>query len=296
MPYLLFLGCCLVWSVSFLLMKKAVVGFSPLSVGAWRVAGGAAMLGWLCWRRGVYQRPTREQLGWISLVSLLGCGWPYAVQPLVVARQGSAFVALTVTLVPLFTITLSAIFLKVFPSRRQLIGVCGAFCFLALLLADGIRREIPVGDLALAGTVPACYAGSNILIRRKLSGLPSLWLTFLALSGTMAVLMPISWTVAAPVCESSRDWWLAAGALAVLGVLGTGLATYWFNTMIQTQGPLFAGMSTNLVPVGALVLGWYDSERVTLLQICGLVGILAMVILVQYGAAKPVQATAQADS
>lgn len=292
MPYLLFLGCCVVWSVSFLLMKKAVVGFSPLAVGAWRVAGGAAVLGWLCWRRRVAQQVSRTQLAWIALVSLLGCGWPYVIQPAVVARQGSAFVALTVSLVPLFTILLSALFLKIYPNGRQLVGVCGAFGCLALLLADGVAREIPAADILLACSVPACYSASNILIRRKLGGLSSLWLTFLALSGTVLLLWPAAQLVPAPVCDSARDWWWAVGSLAVLGILGTGLATYWFNTMIQTQGPLFAGMSTNLVPIGALLWGWWDSERVSLVQVGALLGILAMVILVQYGAARPMPARA----
>ncbi|HLQ43741.1 MAG TPA: hypothetical protein VK137_03350, partial [Planctomycetaceae bacterium] len=38
MAYVLFLLICLIWSGSFLLMKKATLVFSPVSVGAWRVA------------------------------------------------------------------------------------------------------------------------------------------------------------------------------------------------------------------------------------------------------------------
>ncbi|HUY93609.1 MAG TPA: hypothetical protein VMV10_33085 [Pirellulales bacterium] len=58
-----------------------------------------------------------------------------------------------------------------------------------------------------------------------------------------------------------------------------------FNKMVLDQGPLFAGMVTYLVPVGAMVWGWLDEERVTLLQGVALTGIFAMVALVQYGAA-----------
>ena len=50
MPYVSFLFICLVWGASFILMKKAGVWFSPAAIGAWRVIGGAAILGVVCWR------------------------------------------------------------------------------------------------------------------------------------------------------------------------------------------------------------------------------------------------------
>ena len=71
----------------------------------------------------------------------------------------------------------------------------------------------------------------------------------------------------------------------VHGVLGTGLAMFLFNVLIHGHGPLFAGMVTNLVPVGALLWGWSDGEKVTMTQVKALVGLLLMVTLVQYDAA-----------
>lgn len=285
MAYLQFLGCCLVWSVSFLLMKKAVAVFHPMDVGAWRVIGGATVLGLIIAFRATSFLPTRRQFGWLSVICLVGCCWPYAIQPLVVSRQGSAFVALTVSLVPLMTLTLSALFLKEYPTRRQAIGVVGAFVCLAMLLVEGLSRSVPLGDLALAFSVPLCYAGSNLLIRRKLTGLNSLPLTFLLMTGTSLVLFPLSLIVEGPADMPDDSVWWGIASLAALGIIGTGLATFWFNSMIQSRGALFAGMSTNLVPIGALLWGWWDSETVTQLQIVALTGIVAMVVLVQYDSA-----------
>ncbi|HBH52763.1 MAG TPA: hypothetical protein DDY91_12820 [Planctomycetaceae bacterium] len=281
MPYLLFAGCCLVWSVSFLLMKKAVLGFHPITVAAWRVIGGAVVLAFLCWQRGAWPRLNRSQAGWLGVVCLLGCGWPYAIQPEVVGRQGSAFVALAVSLVPLITILFSAIFLRVYPSSRQLLGVLAAFVCLGMLLLDGLHRSIPLSDLLLACSVPACYSAANIVIRRKLADMSSLGLTFLIMVVTSAVLSPLSLAQTNPSCESPRDWWLAVFCLGLLGTVGTGLATYWFNTMIQLEGPLFAGMSTNLVPIGALLWGWWDAEHISGRQVVALVGIVIAVAWVQ---------------
>ena len=77
--------------------------------------------------------------------------------------------------------------------------------------------------------------------------------------------------------------------------MGTGLATYWFNTMIQLEGPLFAGMSTNLVPIGALLWGWWDAEEISARQVLALVGIVISVVWVQAATyQRPVPAPPQA--
>ena len=78
---------------------------------------------------------------------------------------------------------------------------------------------------------------------------------------------------------------IATAACLVLGVLGTGFGAFAFTKMLQEQGPLFAGMVTYLIPTIALGWSWIDQERVTLLQLTALSGVLAMVALVQYGAA-----------
>jgi hypothetical protein len=46
----------------------------------------------------------------------------------------------------------------------------------------------------------------------------------------------------------------------------------------------------NRTPIGVLILGWADSERVTALQLIALAGVLACVIVVQWGAAAPLKA------
>ena len=52
----------------------------------------------------------------------------------------------------------------------------------------------------------------------------------------------------------------------------------------KKEGPLFAGMTTYVVPVLALVWGLFDHETITWDQLAAMAGALAMVTLVQ---AKP---------
>jgi drug/metabolite transporter (DMT)-like permease len=51
--------------------------------------------------------------------------------------------------------------------------------------------------------------------------------------------------------------------------------------LVQDRGPLFAGMVTYVVPVIALFWGWQTGESITLVQVLAMMGVLAMVALVQ---------------
>ncbi len=285
MPYAMFLFVCLVWSVSFMLMKKAALAFSPTEIGLWRVAAGAGtlVLFWAWKDRG--WRLRRRDAGPVLLVVLAGFAWPFCVQPWVIGRQGSAFMALVVSFVPLLTILISLAVLKVAPSRRQFLGVAGSLVCMAVLMQDGWRRNVPALDLALALTVPLGYAATNVVIRQRLTHVGSLSLTLLALTGSALVLAPVAALTASIARPTVAELRYAVAALAILSVVGTGVTTLVFNKLIRDHGPLFAGMTTNVVPAGAVLLGWLDAEQVTWQQLGALAGIVAMVTLVQFRAA-----------
>lgn len=288
MPYILFLLICAIWGSSFLLMKKAALVFGPISIGAWRVIGGAAVL-LLLW--GMQRRPwplRRKHLVPLTLVVLVGYAWPYSIQPYLVARHGSGFIGMTVSLVPLLTILVSVPMLGIYPKPRQLIGVIGGLLFIGLIFADGLQRSVPPFDLLLAVTVPLDYAVTNAFIRRNLADVPALALSASSLALTGLLLLPLGLSLPSERLNVSGDWSVALVSLITLGVIGTGLGNYMFNKLVLEHGPLFAGMVTYLIPLGALLWGWLDHERVTLLQMAALSGILAMVALVQVGAAQRV--------
>lgn len=267
-------------------MKKAGEVFSPFAVAWWRVFWGAVVLGGLCWRQGVLKWPQRRHWLPLIVVTILGCAAPYVVQPIVVNQQGSAFMAMNVSGVPLLTIVMSIPILGTYPSRRQFFGVCVALGCMGLMVRDGLDRAISLQTFALAFTVPLGYAITNISIRRWLHDVPSLWLTFVALAVSTVVLAPVAF-FPTKISPLETTWWIALTELMLLGVFGTGLATFWFNRLVQNQGPLFAGMTTNLVPVGAVLWGSMDREQISMRQIIALAGIIVAVACVQYRPQTP---------
>jgi drug/metabolite transporter (DMT)-like permease len=288
MPYLSFAFVCIVWGSSFILMKKGAVWFSPVSIGAWRLIAGAIVLALVGWQTRRPRVVSRRDLGPIAFIALFGFAWPFSVQPYLVARDGSAFIGMMVSFTPLLTIAASIPLLDIYPARRQLLGVLGPLGFMALLMFDGRDRGIPLADLGLGLTVPLCYAVTNTVIRRSLTHVPSLEISLLCLAMAGALLLPLSLTIPVErVSVASTDWAVALGSVLFLGIVGTGIGTLVFTRLIQDQGPLFAGMVTNLVPIGAVLWGWADEEPVTVPQMIALAGLVSMVTVVQLGAARP---------
>ncbi len=287
MAHVMFVAIVLIWSVSFLLMKKATVFFSPASVAAWRLIGGAVVVtGMWWWRHRILTVGWRHALA-ISFIVVFGFAAPFILQPFLVAKHGSAFVGMTVGFVPLLTLIVSIPMLGILPTVWQMFGVTGALGLLFLLFYDGLRRQIPTADFALAGTVPLGYAVSNVVIRRWLREVPAFELTTICLTLSAIVVLPLSvWQTAPPRSGTADGLIWSVLSLVALGIVGTGIAQVMFNRLIQERGPLFAGMISNLVPLGAVLWGWLDSERISPVQVGALIGISLMVLVVQLGSAS----------
>jgi drug/metabolite transporter (DMT)-like permease len=57
--------------------------------------------------------------------------------------------------------------------------------------------------------------------------------------------------------------------VAILGIVGTGIANISFYKLIQISSPVFASSVTYLIPIVALGWGIFDNERLTIFQIFG---------------------------
>lgn len=297
MPYVWFLVVCSIWGSSFILMKRAAECLSATAISAGRVGFGALVLGLILWRFGQPWKLRRADLWPLLGVILTGFVWPYTVQPWLIAKhQNSAFIGMTVAFAPLMILAVSTVFLGVRPTPRQVVGVGGALACLLLLVWEGWQQSLPLGDLFLAVSVPLTYALASVGIRKSLGHVPAVELTFACLAGSALLLLPIACVTPGPAYDAEASWALSWGSLVLLGVVGTGLATSLFNKLIIQQGPLFASMVTNLVPLGAMAWGWMDAETISVRQLVAIAGVLTMVAVVQYRAAVPERAAEVAAS
>lgn len=288
MHHLMFIAICLIWGSNFVLMKWAYTAFGPIGVAAGRVLGGAGVL-WLVWA--LLKRNGRGSLrglsrgDWLALMVpvLVGSIYPYAMQPYLIGKhQDSAFFGMMVGLVPLLTVVASVPLLRVLPTVRESAGVLLGLMCMGILFRDGGVRGIGGFDLLLAALVPTGYAISNTFIKRRLSGIPPVFMTAMILGLTSLVMTPIGFAAEGVKPVGGAALWQALLVLAWLGIIGTGIATVMFYHLIQTRGPLYAGMVTYLIPIGAVVWGWVDGETVTPAQLAALAGVFLAVAMVQW--------------
>jgi drug/metabolite transporter (DMT)-like permease len=292
MHHLMFIAICLIWGSNFILMKWAYVAFGPIGVASGRVLGGAGVL-WIVWA--LSNRETHggggrlNKTDWLALMVpvTIGSIYPYIMQPYLIGKhQDSAFFGMMVSLVPLLTIVASVPLLRILPTARQTGGVLIGLLCMGLLFRDGSVRGMSNWDLFFAALVPMSYAVSNTFIKRRLSQMPPLFMTAMILGLTSLVITPIGVVAEGVKPISGPALWEALMVLAWLGIIGTGIATVMFYRLIQTHGPLYAGMVTYVIPLGALAWGWFDDEAVTGTQLLALVGVFAAVAMVQWPSRK----------
>lgn len=289
LPHALFVVLSVIWGSNFVLMKKAGMAFGPVGIGAWRVFGGALVLGMIWWIQAhgpaAKSWPLRRRdWGPLWILALVSYAWPFVILPWLIQRHGGAFAGMMISLVPLLTILVSVPMLRIYPTRRETVAVLLGLCFFGLLVQDGLTREVQWFELLAGISVPLCYAIGNTYLKRRLSGIPSLVLSCAALALATVLLMPLALALPMEQIRVTDGFGIAVTALTTSSILATGIATFMFYKLIQDHGPLFAGMTAYLIPLGALIWGWVDHEQVTLTQTVALVGILGTVAWAQLGA------------
>ncbi len=296
MPYLSFLFICFVWGSSFILVDRAAHALGPVTIGMCRLLGGSLVLAiyWALTKQAV-QLKARD-FKHIFIVAALSNSLPFVVLPYVMTQADEhAYFGMMVALVPLVTILATIPMLGIWPTPRQLAGVLGGLVCMAGVVLDGSQRGISLSVLMLGLTVPITYGLGNTYIKWKLDHLHPLPLTVLFLGSGGLILFPLwCWPTAQAVAgiggpAQPSDWPLALVSISLLAVIGTGLTILMFIHLVKHQGPLFAGMVTYVIPLVALAWGQFDNEKLTTLQLAAMGGVLAMVALVQWGAANNVE-------
>jgi drug/metabolite transporter (DMT)-like permease len=288
--HLAFIFCCVVWGTSFILLERVTHVMGPVEIGIWRLFSGAAVVGFVWWLKREEYRFTRRDLAQLVFSALLFTTPPQVIQAYVLAQGfGHSFFGEMVAAIPLLTILVSVPMLGVRPTVRELFGVLGGLACIFLLVEEGMQRGMSPALLALTMIIPASAALSNTFIKWRLPHVPAAPLTTMILIVAGLALMPLqlsprlmaAWHIAPPTgAIVTTD---AILYLGLLGVVASGVSTMVFIWMVLKRGPLFAGMTTYVVPVLALLWGTLDHETISPAQMAAIAGVLAMVALVQTG-------------
>lgn len=259
----------LVWGSSFILIKKGLVGLTPLQLGSLRILFAALFLVLIGFKS--ISKIPGFKWKYIALTSLFGTFIPAYLFAIAQTEIDSSVSSILNSLTPLNTLILGAVFFRLHFKRTQIIGIVIGLAGSALLILNGAmhhpEQNYWYAILVLIASI--CYALNVNLIKKYLHDLSPLSITtgnFLVLSvPALAVLFASGFFDVVQQGQVQQS----VLYIIVLGVVGTGIANILFFKLIQMSTPVFATSVTYLIPVVAFCWGLLDQEMLTPVQFLG---------------------------
>jgi drug/metabolite transporter (DMT)-like permease len=273
----------LLWGSSFLWIKLALRGFTPVQIVLVRLALGALVLAPVALRGGNRFPTDRKVWGHLFVAALVANAIPYTLFGVGEETVDSGVAGVINATTPLWT-ALIAFLAGTDRTASWARGAGLALGFAGSLFIfspwESTNEIASWGGLAILGA-SASYGVSYVYMGRFLTnrGIPPLTLSASQLAaGTGWMLLALPLGGLAPV-----EWRLdAVTSLLILAVLGTGVAYVLNYRLIADEGPTVASTTTYLLPVVAVVLGaLVVNERVTVPMVAGMLLVLGGVALVQ---------------
>jgi drug/metabolite transporter (DMT)-like permease len=263
-----------IWGASFLFIAIGLESLEPGLITWLRVGLGAITLALL---PGSRVRLLPEDRSRMLALSIVWTGVPFTLFPLAEQHINSAVAGLLNGAVPMFT----ALFAVLFFSRRtngpQLLGLAVGFVGVVLIslpsLSESSSQALGVGLVLLA---TFCYGLATNLAAplQARYGARAVMARMLALATI--------WTLPFGVYSipDSRVELVPLVAVAVLGVIGTGLAYLLMGTLVGRVGPTRASFITYLIPSVSLFLGVvFKDDHVAALAIAGVILVIGGAVL-----------------
>jgi len=277
----------LVWGSTYFFIQKAVAGFPPFMLGALRfLLSGALMTIW-CIMKGekLFGIPNIKH-AIISGILLLFFGngiiiWVEQTVP-------SGVVAITVSSAPLWFILLDKPkWSENFRSRSivagMLIGLAGVLLLFSEQVSEATKGNgVKIGTMALLLLASISWAGGSLYSKYKSSeGSTSVNSSWQMMAAGIAFLpgMLIRGEMNGFEWENvSSDAWLSLLYLVTMGSIAGFSAYVW---LLKVRPAMQVSTYAYINPVVAVLLGvFFAGEKISLIQILGLITILGSVLLI----------------
>lgn len=269
----------LIWGSSFILIKKGLVGLSPLQLGSLRIIFSALFLIIIGFRS--ITEIKQHQWKYIALTSLFGTFIPAFLFAIAQTQISSSVSSILNSLTPLNTLIIGGLAFGLSFKRTQVFGVIIGLIGTLLLIVNGAmnhpNQNYWYTVLVLVASI--CYATNVNLLKKHLSDVKPLSIStgnfLVMLIPALIVLLSTDFLSVVENAEVQNSMIY----IIILGVVGTGIANIIFFKLIQMSSPVFATSVTYLIPVVAFFWGLLDNEMLTPIQFIGAFIILIGVYL-----------------
>jgi drug/metabolite transporter (DMT)-like permease len=270
----------LIWGSSFLWIKLAIRGLSPVEVTLARLVLGAGVLFTVLLIRREQVPRSPKTWGHIIIAALFANAAPYLLFALGEQHVASSTAGMLNATTPLWTVVVALAVRHQKTIRAQqavglLTGFTGAVLIFAPWRSGGFASAGAVECLAAAASYGISYVYMDrFLVRRGIGSVTLSACQLLAASLFLAVALGVA---GAP---SPRWSVTAVASVLVLGLIGTGAAYVLNYQIISSEGATIASTVTYLLPVVAIILGVIVlNESITVLIVAGIVLVLIGVAL-----------------
>lgn len=273
----------IIWGSSFILIKKGLIAFSPIQVGAIRVFFASIIL--LPFAVKNYKKYFSKYKYLFLIFAVLSNLSPAILFALAESEISSSLAGILNALTPIFTFIVGALFFGTEKRINQIFGLILGIFGSVLLIVVGSSGEIgEINYFSLFVVLATLFYGiSANIVKRFFQDVHPIALTSLA----FMTLIPISiiiliTTDTFSVLQNNESAYESLFFLFILGVVGTAFALILFNKVIQTTSAVFASTVTYLIPIVAVMWGVIDNEPIFLIHIIGMIVIIVGIYFVNY--------------
>lgn len=256
-----------VWGSSFILIKKALLGLTPIEVGAFRILLASLFLLIIGFKK--LKTISRYQWKWIFIAGFIGTFIPAFFFAFAQTQIDSAITSILNATTPLMTLIFGALLFSIGFTKQQLLGVIIGLlgCFLLIWQGADVNPNQNYWYVLFVIVATICYAMNVNILKTRLESLSALAIS----AGCFLVLMIPAVTILIFSDFLKKDFsnpviLEALGFLSLLSIIGTALALLLFNKLIKISTPVFSSSVTYTIPVVALFWGVIDGERFTVWQ------------------------------
>ena len=292
--YLALARLSLIWGSSFLAIKIAVEhNVPPLTVATIRIGLGALLLLSIARARNQAWPPLRTRSDatlWLRILFLgvVGNSLPFFLISWGEQTTTSQLAGILMAIIPMLVVILAHFFThdeRLSPMR--LIGVALGFAGVVVLVGVDALRGLGEQVFGQALIIGGCisYSLYGVAARRLPRLAPDMLIGVILLAGFVAIL-PFAMIIDRPWTLAWQ--WQGVTAVAWLGLIATGTGNLLYFLLLRKAGAGFASNNNYLVPLLALVYGYFIlGEQPHLNAVAALVLILVGLAVQRMGARRP---------
>ena len=258
----------IIWGSSYILIKKGLIGLTPLQLGSFRILFTTIIL--LFFGANSLRGISRKEWNWILQTGFYGTFFPTFLFSYAETEVDSSVAAVLNGLTPLFTLVFAYFLFRVKILRRQLLGVLVGFLGTLLLVAQEFSFNTN-GDpkYSLLIVCASVFYGVNVnILKNKLSEVSPIAIAL----GNFLMITPPAILI---LLFSDFNWsgfynqevvLKSIGYIFILALFGTAIAKVMFNQLLAISSAVFAISITYLLPIVAIGWGIFDGESFSKFQ------------------------------